>query len=564
MKKHLSECKETDGSACECEQKQGKKEGFYSGFLILTLSTVTVKLIGLIYKIPMLSLLGSEGMGYFNSAYEIYALFCMIATAGLPVAMSVMISSVGESNADRIFKVALRIFLALGVLGTAIMLGFAHPFSQFLKNEKAALCIFFIAPTVFFICICGAYRGYFQGQGKMLPTALSQVIEAGGKLVLGLVFAFVARAAGYGTVEVAAAGVLGLVCGTALSALYLAVSKGRKKASLPESAKTRKIARELVRTAIPITLSSAVLSVTRLIDMSMIIRRLQSVGFTSSEAFSAYGSYTTLALPLFALAPALVTSVALPLIPALSRAIAKKDEKGQTDSVTDAFKLAAMIAMPVGIGTSLFSQQILELVFRGQDAAIETAAPLLSILGASVTMSCFITVGNAVLQAFGKCNVPILSMAAGALVKTVLAYMLIGNPSINIAGAPISTFACDLTINIINFCFIVKLVPRNIPQRKILLRPFMAAFISVALARVIPGALDGRIGDVAATLLSIFTAAILYSAACFLFKVIDRDDISKIPIFKKSKHKKSEDVKNERTAYGAREKREDRLPALKG
>ena len=193
MKGLLANVKKEEESLNGCEIKEnGKAYGLFSGFFILTLSTVTVKIIGLIYKIPILGLLGSEGMGYFNSAYEIYALFCIISTAGLPVAMSVMISGRGEASANVIFRVALRIFLLLGVVGCAIMLAFAAPFAYFLKNENAALCIFVIAPTVLFVCICGAYRGYFQGLGSMKQTAISQIIEACAKLILGLAFAYIA------------------------------------------------------------------------------------------------------------------------------------------------------------------------------------------------------------------------------------------------------------------------------------------------------------------------------------------------------------------------------------
>ncbi len=521
---------------CHREKKRIKKDNFFSGFFVLTLSTVIVKIIGLVYKIPMLGLLGSEGMGYFNSAYEIYALFCVISTAGLPVAMSVMIGAKGESGAQSIFKAAFKLFLILGIVGTAIMLAFAHPFAEFLKSEKAALCIFAIAPTVFFICVCGAYRGYFQGLGSMLRTAISQVIEALGKLVLGLVFAGIAFMYGLDTPMVAACGVLGLTLGTAISALYLALSKKfassqrHRDVSLAEN---KGVTAELLRAAIPITLSSAVLSVTKLIDMSMILRRLQSIGYSAENAFSAYGSYTTLAVPLFGLAPAIISSVALPLVPALSRAIACRDEQKQTESVKDALKLTSLISMPLGLGMSLFSKQLFELVFRGEDEAIALAAPLLSILGMSVTMSCYITVGNAILQAYGKPTVPIISMAAGAVVKIALAYLLIGNKEINIVGAPISTFACDLTINIVNFYYIGKYMPHRIEQNKILMRPFCAALVSVVTGRIILMYMSGVTKESAATVISIVCSALIYALVLPLFKVVDKDDAMRIPIINK-------------------------------
>jgi len=523
--------KQTIPALAQKEKENVKKDGFFSGFFVLTLSVVIVKIIGLVYKIPMLGLLGSEGMGYFNSAYEIYALFCVISTAGLPVAMSVMIAAKGQESAESIFKVAMRLFIALGIIGTAIMIAFAVPFADYLKSDKAALCIFAIAPTVFFVCICGAYRGYFQGLGQMLPTAVSQVIEALGKLLLGLLFAGVAFAHGLDTSMVAAAGVLGLTLGTAISALYLALSKKlHRRGEAHKASNRRGVAGELLRAAIPITLSSAVLSLTKLIDMSMILRRLQTIGYSSEMAFSAYGSYTTLAVPLFSLAPAIISSVALPLVPALSGAVANKDKQKQMTSVIDALKLTSIIAMPIGLGMSMFSRQILDLVFKSDAEAVALACPLLAILGMSVTMSCYITVENAILQAYGKPSLPICSMAIGAFVKIVLAYVLMGVGSINIMGAPISTFACDLTINAINFYHISKRVPQNIPQGEILVRPFASALLSVAAGRILYMSVSGQLADSVATLLSIAFTAVLYVAMCFLLKAVNKDDVKRLPV----------------------------------
>lgn len=534
-----------------------KREGFFSGFFTLTLSTVIVKIIGLIYKIPMLGLLGSEGMGYFNSAYEIYALFCVIATSGLPVAMSVMIAKHGEASAQRIYKSAKKIFLALGIVGMATMLAFSHPFAAFLKNEKAAVCIFAIAPTVLFICLCSAYRGYFQGLGSMRQTAMSQVIEALGKLLLGLLFAYIAFRMGVAPEYVAAAGVCGLTLGVVAAAVYLAASRKKQQAHVNDGgAIGESIGLKLLRAAIPITLSSAVLSVTRLIDMSMILRRLQGIGYSPEDAFSAYGSYTTLAVPLFSLAPALITSVALPLIPTLSRAIALGDGKSQSKAVSDALKLTCAISMPLGVGMSLFPHQILGLVFRGQAEAVALSAPLLAILGTTVTSSCLITVGNAVLQAYGKPSIPIFSMAVGAIVKIVLAYILIGNESIALYGAPISTLVCDLVINIINFHHIFKLVPCRIEQRKILGMPFLASLVSIVPPRLVYSLLAPKTTDVFATLVCVAIAAMLYGAACLTLGIIKKKDIAEILGSKD----KSEEDENDR----ATEKRQDCLPSWQG
>ena len=542
----------------EIQEKRAEvSNGFTSGVLILTISAVIVKIIGLIYKIPMLTLLGSEGMGYFNSAYEIYTLFGVVSTAGLPVAMSVLISRSrcgGHFTEKKIFSSAMSLFLAVGVVGSILMLLLAPLFSEVLGSRNAIYCLIAISPTVFFICIVGVYRGFFQGLGQMRETAISQVVEAVLKLVLGLIFAYVAVRRGYSAPVVAAFGVMGLVVGIAASALYLALSKraygrggdgeracvakeedaahrqgGIALACRQECRDTsrRQICRELLLIAVPIALSSAVISVTKIIDMTVILRRMQDIGYTAAEAFSAYGGYTTLVLPLFSLAPALVSSVALPLVPSLSSCVAVGDRDGQVEVVGNALRLTSVLAMPISLGLSLFSREILTLIFVGQEDAVTLCAPLLSILALSVPLACFITVENAVLHAYSSATLPIISMLAGSCLKLILAYFLIGNPAVSIAGAPISTFFCDLVINAINLYFIARKLPRSIPF-SVVAKPFFAAFISVGVARIVLSALTARFGESSLiTLATIGFCAVIYLPSALLLNLNLKNDTYK-------------------------------------
>ena len=519
------------------KDKNEKNGSFLSGVMILSLSTVIVKIIGLVYKIPMLRLLGSEGMGYFNSAYEIYALLCAISTAGLPVAMSVMISrSEGREGAsERIFKISMKLFLSLGVIGSVLMMALSYPFAGFLGNTKSFYSILAISPTLFFICAVSAYRGYFQGRSQMTPTAVSQLIEALGKLILGILFASVALYSGFDTEAVAAFAVLGLLVGSAISALYLCILKRVQTSARvsPSPAHERGVIKQLLFTAVPVTLSAAVVGITKMIDMTMLLRRLQNIGYSSEQAFSVYGSYTTLAVPLFALAPALVSSVAVPLIPRLGSAIANNDVDSQEEAVNDSIRLTAIIAMPIGAGLTLFSREILELIFKGQIEAIETSAPLLTILGISVTLSCLITTGNSILQAYGHPTVPLVSMTVGTLIKALLAFILIGTPRINALGAPISTLFCDLTITAINLACICKYIPKPINAGKALIRPFISSSVAVSLAKIVYGCVHSRIGESGAlTLAAVTLAAVLYVALCLILRVVDKNDISKLPFAK--------------------------------
>lgn len=504
-------------------QTAGKK-AFLSGVLLLSVSTVLVKIVGLVYKIPMLSYLGAEGMGYFNSAYEIYALFCVVATAGLPVALSVLIAAELEkgdpARAGRIFRLSLAAFLVIGIAGSAAMAGFSDAFCRAIRSENARLSILSVAPTVFLICVSSALRGYFQGYGNMLPTAVSQLIEALGKLIFGLLLANAARGAGSDTPTVAAAAGAGLSLGTLASTLYLIVAAIRKKSSdgiareqiRPErrSGETRRIVRSLAGLAVPITLGASAVGLTKLVDMTMILRRLQTVGFSEAMANEAYGSYTTLALSVFGLIPTLVNAVALPLVPMLSAAIAAGDRDRQTDLIRVSFRLTAWFSIPSALGITVFSGPILRLLFPAEPEAVAVAAPLLSMLGVSVFLSCMITATNSVLHAYRSVYLPILALLAGAAVKIASAYLLIGIPRVGILGAPVSTLFCNAVVVLLDLIFVARRCPLG-SLWGTFLKPLAFSGASVGISYGLCLLMRERIGEgPAVTLAALGITALLY------------------------------------------------------
>ena len=289
-------------------KNESEAKSFTTGVMVLSLSTLIVKIIGLAFKIPMLSFLGAEGMGYFNSAYEIYALLCVVSTAGLPVALSMLVSS-ARARCDayevkRVFKTARCLFWAIGASGTLGMIFFASRLSDFIGNPQAHLSILAIAPALLFICLASAARGYCQGFGDMTPTAVSQLVEAVAKLGLGILFAFIAIENGYEIFAVAAFATLGITAGTFLSLIYLSFAMRKHSRTLEKQENAKRASRTsgakaLVRIAFPITLGSLLIGLTRIIDMTLIMRRLSAIGYSVAEANGIYGAYTTLALPVF-------------------------------------------------------------------------------------------------------------------------------------------------------------------------------------------------------------------------------------------------------------------------
>ncbi|MBR7098167.1 MAG: polysaccharide biosynthesis protein [Clostridia bacterium] len=529
------------------EGKKTVKRSFFSGVLLLSLSTVLVKVVGFVYKIPMLSYLGSVGMGYFHSAYEIYALFCVIATAGLPVALSVLVSAALARNdgksVGKIFRSSMTVFWIIGLLGTGVMVLFAPAFCRMIRSENAYDCMISIAPTVLMVCISSAYRGYFQGYQRMMPTAISQLIEAFGKLIFGVLFAKWAYMNGMEPPKVAAAAGWGLTLGTALSALYLFFEKiiFQKTETyracegaevVVASISTREIWRSLAKLSIPMTLGASAVSLTKLVDMAMILRRLQAIGYSEVMANEAYGSYTALALSVYALLPSLVNSIALPLIPILSAAIETGDRERQAAMIRSSYHLTAVVAIPAALAVSAFAKPILSLLFGGEAEAVVLAAPLLSLLGSSIFLSCMITASNSVLHAYRSVNRPILSMLAGAAVKIVAAYFLIGLPSVGLLGAPISTFLCNLTVVILNLVFASKLQKID-DLVSVFGKPLAAAIPSIGIPLCIYQLMVIRIGENAIlTLGSFVLAVVLYLLLACALGAITEDDLMSLPMGK--------------------------------
>lgn len=514
---------------------------FLSGVMWLSLSAMLVKVLGLLTKIPMLHLLGAEGMGYYNTAYEVYAFLFVLSSAGLPVALSILISE-REGAARQILRVALRLFLLLGGVGALLLWLLAEPLSAAMGNSGAAGSMRAIAPAVLLVCLSSALRGYEQGRQNMMPTALSQVLEAVGKLVFGLLFAAAAVRHGATYSRLAAAGAMGVSAGTALSLFYLLLHVGRVRAR--ESGKARGCSMEpleekhaahgivgrLVTLAVPITAGSCIITLTRLLDMVLILRRLQACGLREETVNIMYGAYSTLAVPLYSLIPALISSIALPLVPGIARARECGDIQGERELVCTAFRLTVMCALPASLGLSAFARPILTLLFGAGEGAVALAAPQLTILGASVLGACLMTVTAAMLQAYHRPHLSLYSMMIGSAVKLLSAYLLLGRADVGMRGAPISTFLCNLTVVLLDLAFLAPFLPRERQLLNFCRRAFFSAVFAVgsvfALWRV---AERGEEMPRAAILGAILLCVMLYLLLILRMGALRREDVEHLP-----------------------------------
>ncbi len=516
------------------DEKSRKR--FLGGVAVLTASTAAVKIIGLFYKLPLIHLVGIDGMAFFLAAYHIYTLLFTLSTAGLPVAVSILVSkSLAENDdatAERIYRVSLALFTAVGAVSTAVLYFGADAIAAAIDIPNSAPCIRAVAPALLFVAAGSAVKGYFQGRQNMKPTAISQVVESVGKLALGLVFTYYAVGQGYPDHITAAYAIFGLTVGVLISTLYLFIVKFKERSNTlgNSSVSTSNILRRIASISAPITLGAMVISLTSIVDTALISSRLQSAGFAETVANAMYSSYGNLSIPLFNLIPAFISPIALSVAPMIAEASERGENDRARELLSSAFRLCALIALPASLGLSVFGHEILSLLFSDQLAAVNIAAPLLSALSPAVFFSCIITVSNAALQAYGKAAKPILSMAIGATVKIIAEYVLVGMPKINILGAPISTLLCDLSIVMVNLYFIRKYTCGVGSEAKLFTRTLLASVIATLLSIAVALILIKAVGGFKGMILIIAAVDIvIYILLAAKTQAVNSADIEMLP-----------------------------------
>ncbi len=506
-------------------------ENSSSGVSLLTLSAVAVKVIGLAYRIPMLRVLGTAGMGYFNTAYEVYALLCVLSTAGLPVAMSVLLAGGDGAPAyralsRRIYRVSLAVFCTIGVLGTAALLLPARLWAEMLGNPDAAASIRAVSPAVLAVCgRCGAWL--FQGLSDMKPTAVSQVIEALGKLILGLAFAYFAARRGAPLPVTAACAVLGLTAGTVASAAWLLFRRARQDRRAGDALPVdmppvplpgrRHILRRLAAVALPVTLSAGVISPDQMrgscVDPAPpagcggVRRPCQRTVWLLLHVGGSGVQHTAFVVRLGGdVAGAGTVRRSPPSRTGTAAGECAEAARQARRACAGALGLTLAFAVPAGLGLFGLGGDVLTLLFRGQPEAVAEATPWLRLLGLAVPSACLITVTGAMLQAAGHAAAPVVSMLIGTSVKAVLAYRLLALPDWGMLAAPVSSLCCDTLILLCNCILLARFAPDILPHGRALAGLFILP-IALALPAVARHRACAPAWDSAGTACRIFYAA---------------------------------------------------------
>ncbi len=517
-----------------------KAASFVKGALILAVASILVKVIGAVFRIPLTNLVGAYTMGLYSYAYRYYSILLTIATAGIPIAISKMVS---ESRAlgrpretGKIFRTAMGLCITIGLAGTLSLMAVSGFLAKnVIMDINVIPSIVALSPAVLFMAVTAGFRGYFQGHENMVPTALSQIIEALSRLLVGLALAYLLLYYGFAEKYISAGVILGITIGTVLTVILMVALLMRKRLSegkLPdeggECRSTSTILKAILAVAVPVTLGSLVINLTTTIDSALIPICLSWLGYDSIETTTMYSIYDNYALPLFNLVPQIIISLNVSVTPTISAAHAVKDYEKLSKTILSALRIVVIFTLPAAVGISVLSKPILSILYTSaSDVAV--AAPILTVLGLASFFLSASSLTSTSMQALGRAELPLITMAVGAAVKFAANYFLIPIPGIELMGAAIGTVLCYIVITVLNMILLRRVAKFRPPLGETFIRPLISCAIMGAVVYFTYKFCAPLVGNFVSVAASIILGVIVYFAAMILLRGITKEDVMGLP-----------------------------------
>lgn len=517
------------------------KNSFLKGAAILGIAGIVVKILGAFYRIPLSNMIRPEGMGYFQTAYPLYTLLVAISTSGFPTAIAKITSEKRAlqdyRGAHRVFKVSFVGFLLAGILTSLVVFFGADIIVEKLGNENAYYSMIAMVPALFFVPIMSAFRGYFQGRQVMTPTAISQLIEQVFRVVVGLFLAYMLldrglpQAAGGASFGASA----GAIAGTIV--IIFVYARERKKISeeIKQSANykvesTNTIVKRILSIAIPITIGASIVPIMSTIDTTLIMNRLQAIGYSEVQASDLYGQLTGNAQTLINFPQVLSVAIAVSLVPAISDAFTKKNYNEVKNLATSGVRVTLLIGLPSALGLFVLATPIIKLLYYSYDAATQASVgTILMILSLGLIFLTLVQSLTAILQGLGKPLIPVRNLAIGAIVKVILTYILTAIPEINVKGAAFSTGVTYLIAATLNFIEVKKYTKAQFKVMDVFIKPILSTALMTLVVWLIYTYTNSVLGSNLATLVAIGIGVTVYGLALLLTGAITAQDFELVP-----------------------------------
>jgi len=528
-----------------------KKSGsFLKQAAILAAAGILVRFLGFLYRIPLTNMIGNEGNGIYSAGYYIYTFLLILSSAGLPAAISRMVSeriAVGEyRNAHQVFRISLMLSASMGFVFMVLLFVFAEQIATVLAHSPSSYyCILTLSPTIFIVAIMSVYRGYFQGMNTMVPTAVSQIMEQVFNAFFSVYLAYVFLGVGTGSVggKNISLGAAGGTAGTGIGALvglivilisyYMARPRLKRQIALDTESKMenkKTVVKKICSIAVPIIAGTAVFSITNLIDMNMVMRILQKTGFSEMRATELYGMLSGKYVTLTTLPVAISTAIATAAIPSIAKSVKLKEKKMVKRKMNVTLRVSMIISIPAAVGIGVLGDKIILMLFpRYPDGGM-----LLMVGSVSIIFLALCQTVTGILQGIGCVRVPVVGAILGAIVKVVLNILLISNPKINVLGAVISTTGCYLVASVFNLMMLSYITKVKPDLKGFLVKPLIGSIIMGVVC------IGGYYGihfvvpnNTIATLGSVCVGIGAYGVVMLLVKGIKEEDLEMLPLGRK-------------------------------
>lgn len=520
------------------------KSVFIKGAAILSIAGLICKVIGAFYRIALVNILSPTGMAYYEMAYPIYSFLLVLASAGIPTAISKLVSEKVAINdyrgAHRTFQVAYKAMAAIGFVTAILLFAGAKFYARFAELDLAFYALWAIAPSLFFVSVISAYRGYFQGLQMMNPTAVSQVVEQVGKLVLG--FALAGMMVDKGLHFGAMGALLGVTISEFIAMLLLIVMYNMHKGDIKANMRLnhdrmlrrqsdKSILKMVIIVSLPMTIGSSIMPLVSMTDTVIVMKRLISAGFAERVAQDMYGVYVGSITSVINMPAVLSLSLGMSLVPAIAAALAIRDHRGAQSTANIGLKMALLIGLPCAAGLYLCAQPVLNLLY-GRSLTAEQmtiAVRLLEIMAFAVLFLTIVQTLTSVIQGYGKFLIPVYNLVVGAVVKIVVSIILVGMPSININGAAIGTLCCYGVASILNIITVFRLTKLKFSLMNYVLRPLLATGIMSAFVYFTLPLFTRFAGSNIALMVTILVACLIYALAVVGVGALRPEDMDFMP-----------------------------------
>ena len=521
--------------SAEQQNSNTNNSKFLKGTMILTISSIIVKVIGSLNWIILSRVLGGEGIGLYQMGFPIYLMAITVSSAGVPVAISIITSeklaNKDYRGAKRVFNVSLRLLLISGlVFSSALLFGADFLINQhIIRDARAYYSIIALAPAVFFVTFLASFRGYLQGWQIMTPTATSEVVEQLVRVITMLVFADLFMP--YGLAYAAGGASMGAGAGAFCALLVLMWFYRRLKRRLHEEIEAQDdsipqesaghIIKRLLKLALPVSLTSLMLPIGANLDLLIVPQRLEVAGFDVRHATELFGYLTGMAVPLVNLATIFTAAMTISLVPSISESRTLERFDAIRDKIRLAFRVAMIITFPCFMGLFFLAEKVAALIYNapGAAGAIQTMSVGILFLGMH-------QISTGILQGLGKTAIPVINMILACLVKVVMSWWLTAIPLLGIKGASMATVADFAVAAIINMGFIYKYTGFTFSLGS-LLKPLLASGVMGAVIYLVLSTTE-QLG-MWCVLFAMVAAVPAYALALLAFGGLTKEDLENIP-----------------------------------